>query len=181
MIGRPKGLPRRQCPRLTALREEVVDGNYALVLVFQNRNMMTEEQWIEREPKFGSFFGPGVTAKVCMATNVSPKHSTVYMCQQPWTWFLVWTLTMLVIAASPLKQVPAWKRQSICRSMSSTSRTPKSCCERMGVEQEWKVTKARTCCHHWLLGRNLVFRVSCGQQQGNIFGKHVGQIAAFLS
>lgn len=64
LIGRPKGLTRRQCPRLQGLREEVVEGNYALVLEFENRNMMTKEQWDEREAKFGTFFGPGVTAEV---------------------------------------------------------------------------------------------------------------------
>ena len=64
MIGRPKGLPRRQCPRLTGLREEVVEGNYALIMEFENRNNMTKEQWDERQDKFGTFFGPGVTANV---------------------------------------------------------------------------------------------------------------------
>ena len=64
MIGRPKGLPRRQCPRLTGLREEVVEGNYALIMEFANRNNMTKEQWDERQEKFGTFFGPGVTALV---------------------------------------------------------------------------------------------------------------------
>jgi hypothetical protein len=64
MIGRPQGLPRRQCPRLKGLREEVVDGSYALILEFENRNMMTEAQWAEREAKFGTFFGPGVTSAV---------------------------------------------------------------------------------------------------------------------
>lgn len=64
MIGRPTGLPRRQCPRLKGLREEVVDGAYALVLEFENRNKMTEEQWKDREAKFASFFGPGITASV---------------------------------------------------------------------------------------------------------------------
>jgi hypothetical protein len=57
-------LPRRQCPRLKGLREEVIDGNYALTLEFENRNGMTEEQWKEREGKFASFFGPGITAQV---------------------------------------------------------------------------------------------------------------------
>lgn len=64
LIGRPKGLPKRQCPRLKGLREELVDGNYALVLEFENKNKMTAEQWTERQDKFGSFFGPGVTAQV---------------------------------------------------------------------------------------------------------------------
>jgi hypothetical protein len=65
LIGRPTGLTRRQCPRLKGLREEVVDGNYALVLEFETRNGMTKEQWKERESKFGSFFGPGISAQVC--------------------------------------------------------------------------------------------------------------------
>lgn len=68
-IGRPTGLPKRQCPRLTGLREEAVDGNYTLVLEFQNRNDMTEEQWRERESKFATFFGPGITAEIKMLAD----------------------------------------------------------------------------------------------------------------
>lgn len=64
MIGRPTGLSRRQCPRLTGLREEVIDGAYALVLEFENRNGMTEEQWMDRQDKFTAFFGPGLTATI---------------------------------------------------------------------------------------------------------------------
>ena len=64
LIGRPKGLSKRQCPRLKGLREELVDGNYALALEFESKNKMTAEQWTEREDKFGTFFGPGITAKV---------------------------------------------------------------------------------------------------------------------
>ena len=30
-LGRPTGIPRRLCPRLVGVREEVVDGQYALV------------------------------------------------------------------------------------------------------------------------------------------------------
>lgn len=64
MMGRPSGLSRRQCPRLRGLREEAIDGRYALTLEFENRNGMTEEQWKEREGKFATFFGPGITAEV---------------------------------------------------------------------------------------------------------------------
>jgi Protein of unknown function (DUF2854) len=64
-IGRQGGLAKRQCPRLAGLREELVEGGkYALVLEFQNRNGMTDEAWKEREGKFASFFGPGITAEV---------------------------------------------------------------------------------------------------------------------
>lgn len=65
MIGRPTGIPRRQCPRLEGLREEVSDGKYTLVMEFVNRNNLSEEQWQERETKFATFFGPGISAKVC--------------------------------------------------------------------------------------------------------------------
>jgi hypothetical protein len=71
-IGRPTGLPKRQCPRLKGLREEAVDGRYALVLEFQNRNKMSEEQWKERESKFASFFGPGISAEVRFCTCWQP-------------------------------------------------------------------------------------------------------------
>lgn len=64
MIGRPTGIPRRQCPRLEGLREEVVNGNYTLVMEFMNRNNLSDEQWLERETKFSTFFGPGISAKV---------------------------------------------------------------------------------------------------------------------
>jgi Protein of unknown function (DUF2854) len=75
MIGRPTGLSRRQCPRLKGLREETIDGQYALTLEFENRNGMTAEQWMPREGKFGSFFGPGITAKVrcCLVSELHSK------------------------------------------------------------------------------------------------------------
>lgn len=64
MIGRPTGIPRRQCPRLEGLREEVMNGNYTLVMEFLNRNSLSEDQWQERQQKFGTFFGPGISAEV---------------------------------------------------------------------------------------------------------------------
>eukprot|EP00892_Ulva_mutabilis_P009835 jgi/Ulvmu1/7223/UM035_0009.1 len=69
MIGRPTGIPRRQCPRLEGLREEVTDGNYTLVMEFLNRNNLSEEQWLERENKFASFFGPGISATVNLLSD----------------------------------------------------------------------------------------------------------------
>lgn len=31
MLGRPNGIPRRLCPKLDGVREEVTDGQYTLV------------------------------------------------------------------------------------------------------------------------------------------------------
>lgn len=61
--GKAEGIPRRYGPGLRALREEVVDGEYALVLEFESPKL-TVEQWMDRLPKFQSFFGPGIVAKM---------------------------------------------------------------------------------------------------------------------
>lgn len=61
-FGRAGGIPRRLSPRLTAVREETRNGMYTLVLEFESG--LTEEQWQERQPKFQSFFGPGILAEV---------------------------------------------------------------------------------------------------------------------
>lgn len=62
-VGQPGGIPRRACPRLTGIREEVQEGQYCLVLEFENnKEPLTPEMWEERKDKFQSFFGPGVTA-----------------------------------------------------------------------------------------------------------------------
>ena len=63
LIGRPGGIPRRACPRLTGIREEVNGGNYSLVLEFDSPKCSTEV-WNERLTKFQSFFGPGVAAEL---------------------------------------------------------------------------------------------------------------------
>mmetsp|Transcript_21181 Transcript_21181/g.37722 ORF Transcript_21181/g.37722 Transcript_21181/m.37722 type:complete len:285 (-) Transcript_21181:135-989(-) len=60
-FGRPEGLPRRQAPKLVGLREEVMEGAYTLVMEFESPKM-TVEQWEKFQPKFQSFFGPGVIA-----------------------------------------------------------------------------------------------------------------------
>lgn len=61
-LGRPTGIPRRLCPRLVGVREEVVDGQYTLVLEFESKPELTQEMWEQRQPKLQAFFGPGVVA-----------------------------------------------------------------------------------------------------------------------
>eukprot|EP00878_Enallax_costatus_P015328 GHUV01016054.1.p1 GENE.GHUV01016054.1~~GHUV01016054.1.p1 ORF type:complete len:266 (+),score=28.32 GHUV01016054.1:144-941(+) len=56
-FGRAGNPPKKMCPKLTGLREEVVDGNYCLTLEFKSKLEMSV--WEERLPKIQSFFGPG--------------------------------------------------------------------------------------------------------------------------
>jgi hypothetical protein len=56
-FGKSGGLPRKDTPRLVALREVVVDGAYTLSLDFESKAPM--EVWEKYQPKFQSFFGPG--------------------------------------------------------------------------------------------------------------------------
>ncbi|PRW33509.1 Thylakoid membrane [Chlorella sorokiniana] len=64
-FGQAGGIPRRLCPILTGLREEVVDGQYALVLEFTTKKeQMTQEMWDQRLDKIQTFFGPGIVAKL---------------------------------------------------------------------------------------------------------------------
>jgi hypothetical protein len=60
--GGSKGVPRRFTPILKGVREELVDGAYALVLEFAKKPEMAFEEWTSRQDKFQSFFGPGVKA-----------------------------------------------------------------------------------------------------------------------
>lgn len=62
-FGKQGGLPRRLCPTLVGLREEVMDGAYTLVLEFEAK--LEEAQWQERQPKIQSFFGPGEGVRLC--------------------------------------------------------------------------------------------------------------------
>ena len=56
---------RRLSPRLQAVREEVVEGNYALALEFSSKKKeMTQQMWDDRREKFQTFFGPGVSASI---------------------------------------------------------------------------------------------------------------------
>ncbi|KAK9837026.1 hypothetical protein WJX81_008102 [Elliptochloris bilobata] len=63
-FNRPKGVPRRLTPVLTAVREEAVGGQYTLVLEFQVKPAMTTEMWTDRLERIQNFFGPGIRAKV---------------------------------------------------------------------------------------------------------------------
>lgn len=61
--GLSGGISRRIAPQLESIMEEVHDGRYCLVLKF-DAPKLTLEDFKSREPKFTSFFGPGVTAIV---------------------------------------------------------------------------------------------------------------------
>ncbi|KAJ7971200.1 thylakoid membrane protein [Quillaja saponaria] len=58
------GIPRRSAPILQMIREEVTeDGKYSLVLVFEAKALQLSD-FERRQPKFASFFGPGITAEI---------------------------------------------------------------------------------------------------------------------
>ena len=64
-IGRGGGIPRKYCPLLTGVREEVTDGSYTLVLEFADKPQVLEGKmdiWADKAEKFASFFGPGISA-----------------------------------------------------------------------------------------------------------------------
>ncbi len=63
-FGQQRGLPRRFCPVLVAVREEARDGKYTLVLDFETKEGMEEEEWVNRVDKIQSFFGPGITVEL---------------------------------------------------------------------------------------------------------------------
>lgn len=50
-------------PVLKGIREESVDGSYALILEFDSP-LITFETWQEKQNKLTTFFGPGVQVKV---------------------------------------------------------------------------------------------------------------------
>lgn len=72
-FGRSGEIPRRLSPVLKGLREETrnlegVDGlQYTLVLEFDAE--LEEEKWTAKIPKFQSFFGPGIVAKLAMTES----------------------------------------------------------------------------------------------------------------
>jgi Protein of unknown function (DUF2854) len=51
------------CPRVTALREEMRDGGYTLVLEFESPGV-TLDKWQEQQPKIEKYFGPGIRAEI---------------------------------------------------------------------------------------------------------------------
>jgi hypothetical protein len=65
--GQGGGISRRDAPVLTAVREEVVNGSYTLTLIFSSK--LSKEQWQEKQAKFTSFFGPGITADIVEGGN----------------------------------------------------------------------------------------------------------------
>lgn len=64
-IGRAGGVPRRECPVLVGVREEVAEsnGNYALVLEFDTKKLGLDGASAYQQ-KFQSFFGPGITCEM---------------------------------------------------------------------------------------------------------------------
>ncbi|XP_068638872.1 uncharacterized protein [Aristolochia californica] len=63
------GIIRRNAPILEMIREEVTqDGKYSLVLLFQAKALQLSD-FEQRQAKFASFFGPGITAKVGKGEN----------------------------------------------------------------------------------------------------------------
>ncbi|GAB2303360.1 hypothetical protein Dimus_037351 [Dionaea muscipula] len=80
--GHGGGISRRSAPVLQRIREEVTeDGKYALILVFEAKALELSD-FEQRQAKFASFFGPGITAKVgkgpnylyevCLISNTEP-------------------------------------------------------------------------------------------------------------
>ncbi|EFJ07956.1 hypothetical protein SELMODRAFT_132544 [Selaginella moellendorffii] len=62
--GQGGGIQARNGPVLQSIREEVSDqGKYTLVLVFKAKALQLED-FLTRQAKFTSFFGPGVTANI---------------------------------------------------------------------------------------------------------------------
>eukprot|EP00850_Spirogloea_muscicola_P023727 SM000383S14584 [mRNA] locus=s383:57355:59937:+ [translate_table: standard] len=55
------GIQRRNAPILQSIREEVHKGKYSLVLVFETKALKLSD-FVDRQAKFTSFFGPGVDA-----------------------------------------------------------------------------------------------------------------------
>lgn len=67
--GQAGGIQRRTAPVLQSLREEVsAEGKYTLVLVFKSRALELKD-FVERQAKFSSFFGPGVTSEIAAGSE----------------------------------------------------------------------------------------------------------------
>ncbi|KAK3425928.1 hypothetical protein EUGRSUZ_F02481 [Eucalyptus grandis] len=61
--GQGGGIPRRSAPVLKMIREEVTEeGKYCLVLVFEAKALQLSD-FEQRQAKFASFFGPGISAE----------------------------------------------------------------------------------------------------------------------
>ncbi|CAI5529525.1 unnamed protein product, partial [Closterium sp. Naga37s-1] len=57
------GIQRRNAPTLTSISEQVYNGQYSLVLIFE-APALSKTDFMERQAKFTSFFGPGVQALI---------------------------------------------------------------------------------------------------------------------
>ncbi|XP_072968989.1 uncharacterized protein [Typha angustifolia] len=67
--GQGGGIARRSAPILQMIREEVTeDGKYCLVLVFEAKALKISD-FEQRQAKFSSFFGPGITAEIGKGEN----------------------------------------------------------------------------------------------------------------
>ncbi|XP_075475866.1 uncharacterized protein LOC142513946 isoform X2 [Primulina tabacum] len=67
--GQGGGIPRRSAPILQSIREEVTeDGLYCLTLVFEAKALSLTD-FEQRQAKFTSFFGPGITAEIAEGQN----------------------------------------------------------------------------------------------------------------
>lgn len=67
--GQGGGISRRSAPILQMIREEVTeDGRYCLVLGFVAKALQLSD-FEQRQAKFASFFGPGITAEVGKGEN----------------------------------------------------------------------------------------------------------------
>ncbi|XP_030526075.1 thylakoid membrane protein slr0575 isoform X2 [Rhodamnia argentea] len=84
--GQGGGIPRRSAPILQMIREEVTDeGKYCLVLVFEAKALQLSD-FEQRQAKFASFFGPGISAEVAkgeqdlyevrLISNTTPNASS---------------------------------------------------------------------------------------------------------
>jgi len=62
-FGRFGGIPRRASPLLTGVREEVRDGEFVLVLEFENKPKFEHSEFESRIDKIQTFFGPGIIAE----------------------------------------------------------------------------------------------------------------------
>ncbi|UFP93860.1 DUF2854 domain-containing protein [Gloeobacter morelensis] len=70
------GLSRRdeELPELLGYREEIVDGRYALVLRFDSLKV-DRQRWEDRLPKFKTFFGKGVDARLNFFPEVAATEA----------------------------------------------------------------------------------------------------------
>ena len=62
-INKKGGIPSRFAPRLTGLREEVLERRYTLVLELTSPKI-PYHVWAERLSNYETFFGPNISARL---------------------------------------------------------------------------------------------------------------------